>query len=469
MHKYRLILACAPLALAACATAPTYERPATPQAAEEDFVTRSPDFDPAMSLPDDWWTLYDDPALSDLVERALSANTDLRVAEANLARAQAVTQEYRAGRLPDTTLSGGGSYGDAFPGGAGATLSGEQFTTNAGMNVSWELDLFGRIGKAISAAEADAQASQAVRDGVRVLVAAETTRSYLDACALGVALQAAEGSAQASKQTLHLTTRMQAAGAAGKLDVERAAAQYARARAQVPAAQAQRQVALFELAALLGTTPSNIPAAAQACLQPPPMVVASLPIGNAQAMLRRRPDLRQAERQLAADTARIGVAVADLYPTISFGASGNFLRNDDVKGSDSFSFSLGPLLSWSFPNITVARARLRQAEAQGDASLAAFDGTVLTALKEVEQALTNVSNEGERAEALLDAQQRSAEAFRLAQLRYEAGSIAFLDVLVAQSELMDARASYASSIQQLSSARVDLFKALGGGWQVKQP
>ncbi|RIV93371.1 TolC family protein, partial [Aurantiacibacter xanthus] len=197
----------------------------------------------------------------------------------------------------------------------------------------------------------------------------------------------------------------------------------------------------------------------------PPEPAATIPVGDGAALLRRRPDLREAERRLAADTARIGVATAELYPSISLGGSGSFLRNDQVRGSDSFSFSLGPLLSWRFPNVSVARARLRQVEAQGDVSLATFDGKVVTALKEVEQALTLVDSEQRRLVALSEAQERSERAYALADRRYRAGSVGWLDVLTAQSDLLATRAAYAASLRQLSLARVDLFKALGGGWQ----
>ncbi|RKF20608.1 TolC family protein [Altericroceibacterium spongiae] len=470
MRKGFLTIAALPL-LAACATVPDYAPPAQPTLPDEQggFVTQATDFDPSVPLPDRWWQLYDDPALDRLVQQALSANTDLRVADANLKRANAVLKEARAGRLPSTTLSGGATYGDSLPGAngqaGGGTFSDSQFSVLGSGNVSWEADLFGRIGNAIRAANADAQASKAARDAVRVTVAAETTRSYLNICTLGLAQTIAEESIKTSQDSLKLIRQRQEAGAAGRLEVERAAAAYARAQAQLPTIRAQRRVAQFELAALLGATPAEVPGIASQCTTPPDMSVSRLPIGDGEALLRRRPDLRAAERQLAADTARIGVATADLYPRISLGATGNFLRNDDVKGSDSFSFSLGPLISWSFPNMSVARARLRQAEAQGEASLASFDGQVLTALKEVEQALTTVENEGERLQSLREARDRSENAFKLANLRYRAGSVAYLDVLTAQQDLLEARASYASSIQTLSSDRVDLFKALGGGWQ----
>jgi outer membrane protein TolC len=187
-------------------------------------------------------------------------------------------------------------------------------------------------------------------------------------------------------------------------------------------------------------------------------------VGDGAALLRRRPDVREAERRLAAETARVGVAAADLYPTITLGGSGDYLRNDTIRGSDSFSFAVGPLIRWSFPNVAAARARVRQARAGADAALASFDGTVLTALKETEQALSAYSAEEQRRRDLAEAADRAERAFRLADARYRAGSLAYLDVLVAQQDLLDARAELASSSQRLAAARVNVFRALGGGW-----
>ncbi|MCJ2185741.1 efflux transporter outer membrane subunit [Novosphingobium beihaiensis] len=473
MRKARLsALLVSLLATAGCAVGPDYRPPETPSASAGAFVTKTAQADPAAALPDDWWKLYNDPVLNGLIEQALSANTDLRVASANLARARAVLSEARSGRLPSTTLSGGGSYGDAAQiggsgGGGFVSLDDTQWSTNASAAVSWEADLFGRVSRSIQAARADTEAVEAARDGVRVLVAAETTRAYLNACSYAYALDTARESYQTSEESLKLITAQERAGSAAKLDVERAGAAAATARAAVPALEGERKVALFELAALLGKTPDSIPKGAQGCTRPK-SPTSALPVGDGAALLRRRPDLREAERQLAADTARIGVATADLYPRISLGGSGNFFRNDQVKGSDSFSFSLGPLISWSFPNITVARARVRQAKAQADAALATFDGKVLTALKEVEQALTRVATGQRRLDALQEARDRSERAWHLADQRYRAGSISYLDVLVAQTEMLNARSAYADGMRSLSSDRVDLFKALGGGWQAPE-
>lgn len=451
-----------PLLMTACASGPDYRPPASSVAASGGFVTAAPATDPVATLPDRWWRLYDDPVLDRLIARAFVANADLRVAAANLARARAALGEVRADRLPGTALSGGVNYGDAEPGAEGA--SPRQWTYSGGLAVSWEADLFGRVGRAIEAARADAQAVAAVRDSVRVTVAAETARAYSNACSFADAAAVARESLAIAENGLKLVTAQEKAGSAGRLDVEHAATAAANARAAIAPLDGQRRVALFELAALIGEAPSGIPAEALQCVAPPGPV-AALPIGDGAGLLRRRPDLREVERQLAADTARIGVATADLYPRITFGGAANYLRNDAVRGPDSFSFAVGPLLSWSFPNIAVARARIRQAQAQGDASLAAFDGKVLTALKEVEQALATYAAEDGRNHALVQARGSADIAYRLADARYRAGSISYLDLLVTQRDRIDARAALADSTQRLGSARIDLFKALGGGWE----
>lgn len=463
-----------PLIATACAVGPEYHGPATATADwSEPFVTTAAEIDATADLPDAWWRLYQDPVLEDLVTRALAANTDLRVAAANLRRAQAVLGEARAGRLPSTTVTGGVSYGDVAQIGGGdqdgvTSLGGTQWSANTGFGVDWEADIFGRISRTVDAARADAQAVEAARDRVRVLVAAETTRAYFNACAYALALDLARRSYAASVDSLELIETLERAGSVGMLDVERAGAAAATARADIPSLAGERQVALFELAALLGTTPDEVPEAARQC-EVPPAPITAIPVGDGAALLRRRPDLREAERRLAADTARIGVAMADLYPTVSFTGLGSFFRSDAVRGGDSFSFSLGPLLSWNFPNTSIARARVRQAEAQQEAALAALDGTILTALKEVEQALSRVVAAEERLDSLEEAAARAEQAYEFAQLRYRAGSVAYLDVLVAQADLLDTRSLYADQLRTLASTRVDLFKALGGGWQVAEP
>ena len=452
------------LALAACASGPDYHPPVFPETAAGSFVSQSAQFDAGSPPPAHWWRLYDDPALEAIEQEALTANTDLRVALANLDRARAIHQEARGGLLPSTTMTGGAIRGRSQTSGGGQDTAPVQWNYTGGLDISYELDLFGRVRRDIEAARGDTEAIAAAYDGVQVVVAAETARAYVDACAYGASLDVARSSVDMAQQTLDAVTRQERAGSVSRLDVERSGAALAQAEAELPRLQALRNAALFGLAALMGRTPSQVPETARLCTQAPD-VAALVPIGDGMAMLRRRPDIRQAERQLAADTARTGVAMADLYPRVALGASASYLRSDALQGDRTVSFSVGPLISWTFPNMTAARSHIAQAKARGAASLARFDGVVLTALKESEQSLSSYEGALGLRHALVQAQAHAENAFRLAQQRYRAGSIGYLDLIVAQTNLLSARSQLATADRQVGSARVDVFKALGGGWE----
>lgn len=451
------------LLLGACAVGPDYAPPQSPPPAQGAFQTQVRGTATADAV-DQWWRLYDDPVLDRLIERALAANTDLRVARANLLRARAALRETRTGLAPGGVISGGTDYGNDGGMNGGQAQGGTQWSHNGAATLEWEIDLFGRIGRAVEAASGDVAAEAAVRDGVALTVAAETARAYVNACALAESIAVAKESVGIAERQYGIQQSRVKAGAASHLDAERAATVLANVRAELPTLEGNRRASLFELAALLGATPSEVPAEASACARPP-APVAVIPVGDGRGLLARRPDVRAAERRLAAETARIGVATAELYPSISLGGSGNFFRNDQVRGSDSLSFSLGPLISWNWGALFAGRAHVQQAEASTQAALATFDGTVLTALKEVEQTLSRYAAEGERNQRLQEAARHADAAYHLADSRYRAGSSAFLNLLDAQRQLLDARMTLASSNQQLGSLRVDLFKALGGGWQ----
>ena len=448
-----------PLLLAACGTTPNPKDYAPQLVNSGDFVSRAAAQQSQQTLPDNWWQLYQDEQLNQLVSQALSANNDLRVAEANLRRAHAVLKQSKSDRLPSTTLSGGANYGDAD-----ASVNDEQWSESAGLSVVWEADFWGRISQAIDAAKADVAAEQAARDMVRVTVAAETTRAYLNLCAYGNQLDVASASLANSQNQRDIVAAQLNVGAVTESALASAEALVASVQAQLPLARAAKQNALFELTALLGLTPANAPSELLQC-QLPPKVALALPVGNGTELLRRRPDLRQAEATLAADIARVGVATADLYPRISLGASANYLHNDVVKGSDRFSYGIGPLISWNFPNTTAARARLAQAKAQAQSSVASFDAQVLNALKEVEQALTSLNAVTEQQQALARAEQQATRAYTLDKARFDVGAIAHVDLLVTQRTMLDSRAANAEAKVSLTNAQVDLFKALGGGWQ----
>lgn len=460
----RATLALLFLMVAGCASGPDYRAPTTPDNAVGPFVSRPADTDATALPPADWWKLYDDPVLDSLVQEAFSANTDLRVALANLDRARAIYTQARAGLFPSTTASAGAGYGRDQTTWTGTGQAPKQWSYSGGLDVSYELDLFGRVGRDIEAAQGDTDTVAAAYDVARVVVVAETTRAYVDACTYGESIDVARSSIELARHSLALIGSQERAGSASRLDVERAGGTLAHAQAALPPLQGQRDAALFELAALMGRTPSQIPEPARACAKAPD-IASALPVGDGTALLRRRPDVRQAERQLAADTARIGVAVSDLYPRVSLGASGNYLRNDYLKGNRAWSFSLGPLISWTFPNTMVVRSRIAQAKAQSAASLARFDGTVLNALKESEQSLSAYGAAMEQRDALIEVRRRAENAFWLADQRYRAGSISYLDVIVAQTSLIDAKSQVTAADQRVGSTRVSVFKALGGGWE----
>lgn len=465
----------AALALSGCVVGPNYQRPATPDAAAGSFseVARAQSAANAAALPDHWWQLYQDPVLDRLITDALAHNTDIRVAAANLQRARAVLSEQRGARLPSTDLSGqysrqqGNSAAAAAFGGGGAQVQTFQFDLfQSGFDVAYELDLFGGVTRAVQAARGDVEASVAQLDAARVAVAAETARAYVTACTNAAQLSVARETTDLQQQTLKLTTTLFDAGRGTRRDVERADVLLAQAQAQVPGFEAEQRAALYALATLTGRPAEQIDADAAKCTAPP-RIASVVPAGDGSALIARRPDIRAAERGLAADTARVGVAIADLYPKIQLLGS---IGQTATRGSQFFQptavrYSFGPLISWSFPNQTIARARIRQARATADASLARFDGAVLTALNETEQALARYAGALDRAAVLARAERSSSEAARLSKLRFDAGADNFLQLIQAESDRANARAARAQADAAVADAQVSLFKALGGGWQ----
>lgn len=456
--------------LAGCAVGPNHERPETPQAAAGAFVDPGTTRVSPGAVEGEWWRLFRDPVLDRLVVEALTYNTDIRQAAANLRRARAILSEARGQRLPGTSVSAGYTRqrtGAESVQGLPPGVDGiENDFFQVGFDASYEVDLFGRVSRSIEAARGDTEAAQAALDAARVAVAAETARTYASACGFAAQAEVARETVRLQTRTLELTQRLLEAGRGTVRDVDQARVLAENARAQVPAFEAERRAALYALATLTGRPPAELDAEAGRC-GTPPGVSALIPVGDGQALLARRPDVREAERRLAADTARVGVATASLYPSIRLlGSVSLGAQNiEDLGKSSSFNFSLGPLLSWSFPNITAARAQIRQAEAGAEGSLAAFDGAVLTALREVEQALARYAGEIERNVALRRADAAATNAARIATVRFEAGRDSLLQRIDAERERASARAALAQSNAALAEAQVALFKALGGGWE----
>jgi multidrug efflux system outer membrane protein len=452
---------CAAALLSACAAGPDYRTPAPLGGTGGPFVSATPGLTSPEATPADWWRLYQDPALDDLIAQALANNRDVAVATANLAQVRASLSEARAGFLPSTTASGSALRVRQPNPLTGAAI--EDDVTSAGLDVSYEVDLFGRVRRTSEAARADTEAAQAALDVVRVSVAAETARAYADACGSNTQIAVARRSLDLLNESATLTDRQLEAGRGTGLDVARARAQLETTRASIPPLEARRDAALFRLSVLVGRPPAEVSPAAQTCAAIP-QIASLIPVGDGASLLRRRPDVRQAERRLAAATARIGVATASLYPSVALGGSIATLGGGGQQFGDDYQFSVGPLISWSFPNIAVARARIAQADAAAQAALASFEQTNLVALQETETALSAYARELDRMNALRRARDESARAARLSRLRQEAGLDSFLTVLDAERTLATLEAQLAQSEAQVASNQITLFKALGGGW-----
>ena len=466
--KALLSVGVAGLTLAACAVGPKAPDAVLPPTASGAFISAPGSTAVTAAVArDDWWRLYADPVLDDLIAQAFAENNQLEAAEANLRAVRASLSEARAGRFPTTGLSGSASRGQ---GSAATSPTGVQLpeadTFSVGLDASYEIDLFGRVGSSIRAVRADADAQAAALDVIRVSVAAETARAYADACSANAQIAVAERTLALQQNTADLTQRLLEGGAGTGLDTARAQAALAQTRAALPSLRAGRDGAVYRLATLTGRTPVEASEAARSCARPP-QLTQPIPIGDGAALLARRPDVRQAERALAAAAARVNVATASLYPTISLGGSfgSTALDAGDLGKDENYRFSFGPLISWSFPNIAVARARIAQTSALTEAALATFDQTVLVALQETETALSNYANELDRRTALTEARDQAATAARLSRLRFDAGADNFLTVLDAERTLAGADAQLAQSDALVTTYQIAVFKALAGGWE----
>jgi NodT family efflux transporter outer membrane factor (OMF) lipoprotein len=456
-------------ALPGCRVGPDYRPPPLPAGADAPLAALDAAAETIEAPRDDWWHLYNDARLDQLLAEAFKSNSDLAAAEANLSGARAVLAAARAGRYPGTVVAAGGIYGRDATTDEILELGGHSpeaiWLLDDVFEVAYEVDLFGRVRRSIEASKASTQAAVAARDSLRVVVAAETARAYAQICTLGEQVGVARRSLDVVSHEADITVQRHEAGANSDFDVVRAKGLVAQIRSAIPPLEGQRRAALFQLTAILGRTPANAPELDNC--NTAPRLTALIPVGDGAALLRRRPDVRQAERSLAAATARIGVATADLYPKISlsglYGGVGSQLS--DLTAERGLTWGIGPSITWSFPNQAVPRARIRQAQAAAAAALASFDSVVLQALKETAQALAIYGSALDNREALSAAQDNAHRAFEMAHDQFLAGSLTNLDLLTTEQSLVAADAAVASSDASLVQDQIAVFKALGGGWR----
>jgi NodT family efflux transporter outer membrane factor (OMF) lipoprotein len=442
-------------ALAACGATGEVRSPASLPAAQGNFVEgNAPNIAPT-ALPPQWWRLFDDAELDAHVERALAANADLRVALANLEVARATARQAAASRLPATVLESGAGpdRADRQP----STSSVPKTSYELGATVAYEIDLFGRLSGGARAARADLAASAALMDAARIAVAGDTVAAYIDYCGAVQTRGLTRTLVEAHERSLALVQQQLQQGEVSPLEVAQAQTALQRARAGLPALEADRRRALFRLATLEGLPPVAADGWRLSC-NAIPALKAPLPIGDGAALLARRPDIREAEQRVIAATARIDIARADLYPRISLGGSAGLIAG-------GFDAILTPLISWSFPNRSIARAKIAAAQGTEAAALASWDAAILRALREVESALADYRAERSRRAELASALGESEKAARRAQARFRLGADSYLLVLDAERTRTDIATLGAASDLRLAQIEIALFRALGGGWE----
>lgn len=457
-------------AIAGCTVGPNYHPAAPAPGSQAPLVSVSTSAETVAEPPDDWWRLYHDPTLDKLLVEAFSANNDLKVAEANLLASRAVLEGARDARFPQTNAGVAATRGRDALTDEILAINGHPPQTiwiyEAVLSVGYELDYLGRVRRSIEATRADSDVVAAAHDSVKITVAAETARAYAQICALGEQLEVARHSLDIVSREADITRNRNEAGAGSQFDVVRSEGLVAQVRAGIPPLEGQRRSAMFQLAALLGRTPSMAPNELVTCVTPP-RLAELIPVGDGASLLKRRPDVRQADRRVAAATARIGVATADLYPKVTLkGLYGSVASElDEFTSPNSRTWGLGPSISWTFPNMAGPRARIRAAKANAAAALAGFDSVVLQALKETEQALALYGSELDRRQDLSVAQDRAHKTYEMAHDQFLAGSLSNLDLLTAEQSLVAADAAIASSDAALIQDQIAVFRALGGGWR----
>jgi outer membrane protein, multidrug efflux system len=418
-----------------------------------------------------WWTRFNDPTLTSLVNRAVKSNLDVKLAEARIRQARAARAVAAAGLGPTIDVAGSFQHSRS-PGISGASLTGSRNgqVTNAyqaGLDAGWGLDVFGGVRRAVEAADADLQAAVEDRRDVCVTLAAEVAVDYIDLRSYQQRIATARENLKTEKQTAELTHKRFKVGFVSALDVANADAQVATTAAQIPLLEMSARQAIYNLSILLGLEPAALMEELSS-VSPTPPAPPAVPIGVPSELIRRRPDIRMAEAQIHAATARIGVATADLFPKFSITGSLGFQAG--ILGSlfdwvNRF-WSFGPSVGWRVFDNNGILSNIELQKAFQEESFITYQKTVLNAMQEVENALVASAKEEERRKALVDAVAANQKAVKLATLLYTQGESDFLNVLVAQRSLYSTDDALAQSTGALSTDLVSLYKALGGGWKV---
>ncbi|MBS0196637.1 MAG: efflux transporter outer membrane subunit [Planctomycetes bacterium] len=478
----QVLLAAAALsgALVGCKVGPDYKEPVAPAKSGEfaslsgdDVAKANAELKPSAARPlaigelSKWWQKFNDPALDSLIERAVAGNNDLKIAAARVREARALRGIEESNLFPKVDATG--SYrrsrdSENSPrSDPGSTDAHDLF--QAGLDAAWEIDVFGGIRRSIEAADADLAAAEETRRDVLITVIAEVARNYVELRSFQRRVEVNQEAIRSQGETLELTKSLANAGISSQLQVEQARAQLAARESQLPPLRVGVRQSAYRLAVLLGQEPGSLLAelGAPSAI---PVSPTDVPVGLPSELLRRRPDIRRSERQIAAASARVGVETAELFPKFSITGDFGFEARDigNLFDANSRVWGIGPSMRWNIFSAGKVRNRIRAAGAREEASVAEYERTVLLALEEVENSLTLFVQEQARRRSLAAAEQASSQALNLATERYKSGIGDFLNVLDAQRALYELQDQLVNSGAEVSRSLIALYKALGGGW-----
>jgi multidrug efflux system outer membrane protein len=447
--------------LAACSHAPQLARYQPPP--QSGFVN-APEQAEAGEPVAEFWQRFQDAELTSLVQRALKANTDVRSAAASLAEARAVGRFADADLWPSVNVAAGAARIRA------KNADGVPQTNNAynvGLDVLWEVDVFGRLSDARRAAQAGVLAGEAGYRAAQLSIAAEVARNYFNLRGLQEQLRVAVASLETQRAALQLVEAREGAGRGTALDTERARALVQSTASSVPAFESALARTRYRLAVLCGLPPTALDAELAPAQPLPGLKTVDLGgIGTPENLLRRRPDVQVAEAQLAAAAANIGVARSAWFPTITLGGTigQNASHGGDLTKGVSYAYNLGAQLAWNLLDFGRIRANIAAAGARGEAAAANYERAVLAALEETEGAFINYTRSQQQAALLYDAVVSSEQAALIARERFAVGATDFLVVLDAERELLSARDRLAQAQAGAAGSLVVVYKALAGGW-----
>lgn len=465
-----IILGCVALNLSACAVVgPDYKLPEQPIDVTNNYYdqTLTEGLYRNVDLDVDWWKTLNDNALDQLIETALLNNHDLRIAMANLSSARAVLAESETEFMPsiDTEGSVEGKRMAGYQQGSNDVASDDNIVTSLGLGMAWELDLFGQVTRSVEAATANIEVQQALLADIQRIVITDVVSAYIDYRGAQQQMRVIEKNIANQHSTLQITKLMAREGMSTGLDISRAQAQLTLTQALLPTVKADIVAARNRIATLTSQSAAEVD---QQLLgdQALPVLPSFIAVSEPEKLIRQRPDIKAAERQLASLTAIVGVSMAQLFPSVSFNGNVGFGADtpSEIGAVGAFNYGIGPSIRWNLFNREAIRARIKQAEANVEAQLAEYDKTVLMAFEEINTTMVQHGYERQRNDALAASVGASLESVELVRARYNAGAESFLAVLDAERTLLDSEQQLTSSDIALNQSLIMIYKALGGGW-----